>query len=202
MEKISFDSQPTPTSPANAAEPSSAVPSSTTAFASNLAKENTMAKSKNIFLPLLGVVILLGIGTGYVVASSTTKPTVTVVDTSTDAQGVSDLAAAVKVGQVFGAQDTSSFKDNAEGVLVAGGLEGEGSHHIVRPGGKTQTVYLTSSVLDLKMFEGHKVKVWGETFKAQKAGWLMDVGRAEVQELNASLPDGAQPEKLMQGGDF
>lgn len=201
MEKISFDSQPTPTASAKIA-PSSATPTTNSAFAATLAKENTMAKSKNLFLPLLLVVILLGVGTGYVIASSTTKPTVTVVDSTTDEQGASDLAAAVKVGQVFGAQDTSSFKDNAEGVLVAGGLEGEGSHHIVRPGGKTQTVYLTSSVLDLKMFEGHKVRVWGETFKAQKAGWLMDVGRAEVQELNAALPDGAQPEQLMEGGDF
>jgi hypothetical protein len=29
---------------------------------------------------------------------------------------------------------------------------------------------------------GKKVQVWGETFKGQKAGWLMDVGRIKALE--------------------
>jgi len=33
-----------------------------------------------------------------------------------------------------------------------------------------------------------EVKIWGETFKAQKAGWLMDVGRVEIVN-----PDGEAP---------
>ena len=33
-----------------------------------------------------------------------------------------------------------------------------------------------------------KVKVWGETFKGQTAGWLMDVGRVQVVELDAEPP--------------
>ena len=72
--------------------------------------------------------------------------------------------------------------------LLKGGIEGEGSHRILRPGGETQTVYLTSSVIDLSPFVDHKIKVWGETFAAQKANWLMDVGRVEVIELNAETP--------------
>ncbi len=66
--------------------------------------------------------------------------------------------------------------------MEKGGLEGEGSHKLIRPGGDDQTVYLTSSIVDLDKFAGHKVKVWGETFSSQKAGWLMDVGKLKVLE--------------------
>jgi hypothetical protein len=41
-------------------------------------------------------------------------------------------------------------------------------------------VYLTSSTVDLSPFVGKKVRVWGQTFTGQKAGWLMDVGLVEV----------------------
>ncbi len=197
MEKISFEqNQPTPA--ALQTQPKA----QSNAFAQTLAKENSMAKKQNIFLPLLVVIIFAGIGTGYVAASMTSKsaPVVTQTTTSEGEQPSEETTPAVKVGQVVGAKDASAFKDSAEGVLVAGGVGGEGSHHIVRPGGVSQSVYLTSSVMDLKEYEGHKVKVYGETFKAQKAGWLMDVGRLEVKELNAELPDGAKKpaEDLMQ----
>jgi hypothetical protein len=92
----------------------------------------------------------------------------------------------IKTGQVLG--NTEKTGDSAEGVLVAGGINGEGSHRILRPGGPSQTVYLTSSVIDLTQIEGHKIKVWGETFSAQSAGWLMDVVTVEILELNAPLP--------------
>lgn len=94
----------------------------------------------------------------------------------------------IQVGDTIGSPDTNTFPDTAEGVLIVGGVDGEGSHHLLRPGGKSQNVYLTSSVLDLDQLVDHKIKVWGETFAAQKAGWLMDVGRAEVLELNAEKP--------------
>lgn len=94
----------------------------------------------------------------------------------------------VKVGDVVGVADEKTFRDDVEGVLVTGGAEGEGSHHLLRSGGPSQNVYLTSSIVDLSLFEGHKIKVWGETFAAQKAGWLMDVGRVEVIELNSTPP--------------
>jgi hypothetical protein len=32
------------------------------------------------------------------------------------------------------------------------------------------------------------VKVWGETNKAQKAGWLMDVGRVQVVNPQGEAP--------------
>lgn len=98
---------------------------------------------------------------------------------------------AVKIGEkgsinketskgVYGSENEEIFKDVAEGKLEKGGIDGEGSHKLIRPGGKSQTVYLTSSVIDLDKFVGKKVKVWGETFAAEKAGWLMDVGRLKV----------------------
>ncbi len=95
----------------------------------------------------------------------------------------------IKVGDVFGSADEKAFNTSATGVLDKGGLNGEGTHKLVRPGGISQTVYLTSSVIDLDSLVGSQVTIWGETFKGQKAGWLMDVGRAKVEALNAPLPN-------------
>ena len=94
----------------------------------------------------------------------------------------------VKVGDIFGSADEKAFNTTATGVLDKGGLNGEGTHKLLRPGGASQTVYLTSSVIDLDQLTGHQVTIWGETFKGQKAGWLMDVGRAKIENLNAPLP--------------
>lgn len=86
----------------------------------------------------------------------------------------------IEKGTAVGVMDEETFSDTAEGELVKGGINGEGSHHLVREGGELQYVYLTSSILDLDKFVGRQIKIWGETFEAQKAGWLMDVGRLEV----------------------
>lgn len=83
-------------------------------------------------------------------------------------------------GETYGVDDTKAFTDTAEGEMTSGGIDGEGSHHLARQGGKSQNVYLTSSIIDLDQFVGRQVKVWGQTFEAQKAGWLMDVGRLEI----------------------
>lgn len=79
--------------------------------------------------------------------------------------------------------DTRTFRDFAEGVIKAKpepsdpGEYVEGTHNLVREG--AVPVALTSSVVDLSKYEGKKVKVFGETQKAIKEGWLMDVGRVE-----------------------
>jgi hypothetical protein len=96
--------------------------------------------------------------------------------------------AGVKVGDIFGSADEKMFKDPATGVIDKGGFNGEGTHKLVRAGGLSQTVYLTSSTIDLDLLVGHQVTIWGQTFKGQKVGWLMDVGRAKVESLNAPLP--------------
>ena len=87
-----------------------------------------------------------------------------------------------KATEIVGVKGKKNFKDQAEGVLKKGGIEGEGSHHLERPGGDSQNVYLTSSTVDLSQFENKKVRVHGETSTAQTAGWLMDVGLVEVLE--------------------
>jgi len=80
----------------------------------------------------------------------------------------------------IGIKDKRTFKDKAEGVLREGGIDGEGNFHLERPGGESQNVYLTSTTVDLSKYIGKKIRVWGETFKAEKAGWLMDVGLVEI----------------------
>lgn len=119
------------------------------------------------------VVAVLGIGTGFVLSS---------VSKATGKQiiPVASVDPTLK-GKTFGSDDLETFKDTAEGKLEEGGIEGEGQYHLVRPGGDSQNVYLTSSLVDLSQFVGRKIKVWGQTQAAQHAGWLMDVGRVEVQ---------------------
>ena|SRR5688572_14675585 len=128
--------------------------------------------------------ILLGVGTGYII-NQYVLPSGTISDPS----AANIDSSSVKVGDIIGATDKTAFPDEAEGVLEKGGIDGEGSHKLLRPGGAAQTVYLTSSVVDLDALVGHKILVWGETFAAQKAGWLMDVGGVEILELNAQKPE-------------
>jgi hypothetical protein len=105
---------------------------------------------------------------------------------SPESSNIPESADAVEVNTVYGADDTVAFPNDVTGILVKGGIEGEGSHHLVRPGGKDKYVYLTSSVVDLDLFVGAEIEVWGETFSAQRAGWLMDVGRVTVLKLDAA----------------
>ncbi|OGH38421.1 MAG: hypothetical protein A2905_00670 [Candidatus Levybacteria bacterium RIFCSPLOWO2_01_FULL_36_10] len=88
----------------------------------------------------------------------------------------------IEKGKIFGSSDEKTFKDQAEGVLKTGGIDGEGAYHLERTGGDSQNVYLTSSFVDLSQFVDTKVKVWGQTNSAKKAGWLMDVGRLQILE--------------------
>jgi len=78
--------------------------------------------------------------------------------------------------------DTEAFPDVAEGILRSGGIDDEGTHHLERGEGPAQYAYLTSTVMDLGVFEGKKVKVWGKTAAAKKAGWLMEVGKVSIIE--------------------
>lgn len=78
-----------------------------------------------------------------------------------------------------------TFRDEAEGVVQKNDAldkYAQGTHKLIRPGGESQTAYLTSSVLDLDQYTGKKVKVFGETFGSSQVGWLMDVGKVEEIE--------------------
>ncbi len=85
-----------------------------------------------------------------------------------------------KSEKTVGVADKKTFKDQAEGILREGGIDGEGNFHLERPGGESQNVYLTSTTVDLSLYVGKKVRVWGQTFSGEKAGWLMDVGLVEI----------------------
>ena len=141
----------------------------------NFTEKSGSSSNGVIVIVVFLVAILLGIFSGYLLASSK-HPHATVAKVNSKGQ-----IETIKSGQVVGSNDTSSFKDSAEGELAEGGIGDEGQYHLVRSGGDSQNVYLTSSSVDLSQFVKHKIKVWGATQKAQKAGWLMDVGRVEVE---------------------
>lgn len=134
---------------------------------------------KSAFTPkviaLLLAVVVVGILSGYLISARNT------ISISGIKPGVSSNGSSVASGTIIGSNDTKTFTDTAEGMLRAGGIDGEGAFHLERPGGASQNVYLTSSTVDLSKFVGTKIKVWGQTQKAQHAGWLMDVGRIQVE---------------------
>lgn len=139
----------------------------------------TFDSTKFSFSPKMVAIILIlivvGIGGGYVF-SKKSGPTVKGVP-----QTQITSSSQIKNGTILGSNDTKTFKDTAEGLVRAGGIDGEGQFHLERPGGDSQNVYLTSSTVDMSLIVGKKVKVWGQTQSAQHAGWLMDVGRVEVE---------------------
>lgn len=143
-----------------------------------------MQKTLKKIIPFLVVAVIAGVLTGF------GANRLTATDTGVPSDGKMERVAGSDVsnGDVFGSADEKTFKDSATGYLEAGGLEGEGSHRLLRPGGEAQTVYLTSSVTDLDKLVGMEVQIWGETFKGQKAGWLMDVGRIKVIEVEGESP--------------
>lgn len=127
--------------------------------------------NKKLWLLIGGAVVIVvaGVAGGYLLSGG--KPMVA---------GSSVAPGAINSGKEVGVSDTATFSDTAQGVIQAGGLNGEGTHQLVRDGGPSQTVYLVSSIVDLDQFVGKKVEVRGQTFKAQKAAWLMDVGRVKI----------------------
>ena len=129
--------------------------------------KNTLTLPK--FFSILLIVIVVGLFIGFLL--SLTKKTAT---------GGSLDSKSAKVEKTAGIADKKTFKDKAEGILKEGGLDGEGNFHLERPGGESQNVYLTSTTVDLSQYINKKIRVWGETFSAEKAGWLMDVGLVEV----------------------
>ncbi len=123
-----------------------------------------------LFAVVLAVALVAGIGTGFILAKT----------------GNSKLGSKIAVLEEkpkSAAQDNRTFRDFAEGTIQKkpepkpGQEYSEGTHLLIRE--KALPVALTSSVVDLSLYEGKKVKVLGETQKALKEGWLMDVGKVE-----------------------
>lgn len=127
-------------------------------------------KKKKIILGLATTLVLVaGSLTGYFLSRQGQQTSIT----------ESGMPGKIKAGAEEGSADQKTFRDTTEGVLKKGGLEDEGTHHLIR-GDESQTAYLTSSVIELDKYVDMKVQVWGETFAAKKAGWFMDVGRIKV----------------------
>lgn len=116
--------------------------------------------------------LVLGTTTGYIVKTRFANA-VPLMSNNDKAGGAAS--------QALGTKNTKLFPDDATGIVREGGVDGEGTHHLERKGGPSQNVYLTSSSVDLTKLVGKTVTVWGKTYAAEKAGWLMDVGYVEVQ---------------------
>ena len=141
-------------------------------FSSNT-NQNLFSFTPKVLLIFLGF-IFLGLLSGFILSGSR--------GISTSSKNGIITSADISKGAVFGSDDTKTFNDTVSGILKKGGIDGEGAYHLVRPGGDSQNVYLTSAAVDLSLLIDKKIKVWGQTQKAQVAGWLMDVGRVEVLE--------------------
>lgn len=135
-------------------------------------KRTSMKTKTNVIIfGVYLVLIAMGVATGFVLSKNTNL-----------VLGTADQSSKmVKTDKVVGSTDTRTFKDSATGVIQKGGIDGEGTHQLIREGGPSQTAYLFSSVIDLDQYIGKKVKVFGQTMAAQKAAWLMDVGKIELQ---------------------
>lgn len=132
-------------------------------------QEETMKYNTHVILGVYAVVIVLGVLTGYLLSKSLVISSVS--QTTSTAKTTNDKS--------VGSSDTTTFKDTATGVIEKGGLNGEGTHKLIRDGGPSQTAYLTSSIVDLDEYVGKKVSIWGQTMTAKKVSWLMDVGKLE-----------------------
>lgn len=129
-----------------------------------------MKKNSMVILSVYVVLILLGLGTGYMLVQNG------VGGSSTGTKG----STMVSNEKVVGVKDASKYTNCPTGTLEKEGLDGEGTHHLVRPGGPSQTAYLVSSIIDLDQYVGMTVKLCGTTMQAQRAPWLMDVERLEI----------------------
>ncbi len=125
-----------------------------------------------LFIAIIG----FGVFTGFVLAKTNSK------QTSKGGTQSQTQAKGVDAKKMVGRKDEKNFPDTAEGILREGGINNEGTHHIERPGGPSQFVYLTSSVVALDEYNDKKVRVGGQTLRSERVGWLMDVGWLELLE--------------------
>jgi len=142
---------------------------------------------KEIIVPVLVILVIIGVGTltGYFISKKGNKAATGPTETKNLIGGAQQVSSSNEVG----IKDEKAFKDTSQGKIEVNDNKNvtEGSYKLTRPGGPSQTAYLTSSVLDLEQFKGKCVQIWGETFAGQKAGWLMDVGRVKILD---SCPEG------------
>jgi hypothetical protein len=149
---------------------------------------NLAPKTKKNTFSIVAIILVLGITAGFFLSriSPSNGSSTSLIDSignkdvisSTDHLESKDQ---VEVGKTYG-NTSKNYSDKATGKVEAGSINGEGTHILVRDGGLSQRVSLTSSNIDLDLFVGHKVEVKGETNSSNKTGWLLDVGNIKVIE--------------------
>ncbi len=143
---------------------------------SSLLKPLAASGISKLFLFIILGSVILGSASGIYLAKSG----------SSTAKTVNSENAPTTSGTKTASDDTKTFKDFAEGTITKRPesknpdeyVEGT---HLLKRSDNPIPVALTSSVVDLSEYEGKQVKVYGETQKAIKEGWLMDVGKVEVK---------------------
>lgn len=140
--------------------------------------------SSKLSIPIIVIIVFVALAVGFWLSRVTSGSNTSVANSSSNnssqlVQSTDNLSAdKVEVGKVYGSTD-SKFSDSATGVVQKGGINGEGTHTLVREG-VNQNAALTSSVVDLDLFVGKKVDIKGQTNSSRKAGWLLDVGNIKI----------------------
>lgn len=142
--------------------------------------------SSPLSLKIIGIFLILSLAVGFwgsrlfPFSKSNNSVSLSLKEQAISTDSISS-ASQIQVGKLYG--DTATiFKDSATGSIEKGSINGVGTHILNREGGVTQRASLTSSVVDLDLFVGHKVEVKGETNSSNKTAWLMDVGSVKVLE--------------------
>jgi hypothetical protein len=131
------------------------------------------SKFNTKFLIPVIAVLIAGVGSGYVLASQSPS-------SGTSTQNAPNVTT---TSREVGIQDSKTFRDCAQGdldVVDPTDKKLEGSHKLIREGGPSQTLYLTSSVIALDQYVGKKVEICGETITSKKVAWFMEVGKLKL----------------------
>lgn len=129
-------------------------------------------KAKFLMFMATLLVVLAGVATGWTISGAKIE--------SSNLQQNSQVEVSDGGKTVEGILDESVKYTEAEGLLVEGGIKGEGTHHLERGIGPSQYAYLTSTSINIDPYIGKKVKVWGETISGKEAPWLMDVVKIQI----------------------
>jgi hypothetical protein len=136
--------------------------------------KNKKQKTSIIYGAIGILVILAGVGTGWLLSGGLKAKS------SSVASGANDVSESSGGDVSEAGEIVSDQVQEAEGELKEGGFEGEGTHTLDRGLGEEKNVTLFSTSLNLDNFVGKKVHVWGETVSSAKASWLMDVNKIKV----------------------
>jgi hypothetical protein len=157
-------------------------------FTQKTAKPTSPQKNNSPSLKIVFLMLFIASVLGFIASrvfpttgkSSTPVALLSSGETALSTEDIKDQSE-LEVGKLYG-NTSANFKDSATGTIEKGAVNGVGTHILVRPGGDSQRVSLTSSAVDLDLFVNRQVEVKGETNTSSKTGWLMDVGSIKIVE--------------------